>query len=68
MADQCEIPARSFKKKRIETQIHRRRAAPASGSMESEWDASQEEPPNRLKMMPSPAQPRTEEHLSEHLE
>lgn len=63
MADQCEIPARSFKKKRIETQIHRRRVASASGSMESEWDASRAEPPNRLKMMPSAEQPMTEEPL-----
>lgn len=68
MADQYQIPLQkipthSSKKKRIETQIHRRRAAPASGSMESEWDASRAEPPNRLKMMPSAEQPMTEEPL-----
>ncbi len=67
MPGQFQTPSRFPTKKRIDTQIHRRRAAPASGSMESEWDVSQGKPPSRLKMMPAPAQPRTEERLGEYL-
>jgi len=36
---------------RIETQIHRRRKAKASGPMESEWDMSQHQPPGQLRMV-----------------
>lgn len=37
-------------KERIDTQIHRRRAAPASGAMKAEWDISEGQPPVRLRM------------------
>jgi len=36
--------AKAEQKVRIETQIHRRRAAKASGPMEAEWDYSQGQP------------------------
>ncbi|MDH5639703.1 MAG: hypothetical protein OEY28_00305 [Nitrospira sp.] len=36
--------AKAERKVRIETQIHRRRAAKASGPMEAEWDCSQGRP------------------------
>lgn len=42
-------------KERIDTQIHRRRAAPASGAMETEWDISEGQPPVQLRITSSPS-------------
>lgn len=36
-------------RKRIDTQIHRRRAAPATPPLESEWEAATGEPPVGLR-------------------
>lgn len=52
------MPFGDRKNNRIETQIHRRRKAKASGPMESEWDISQQQPPGQLRMAPSSGQPR----------
>jgi hypothetical protein len=51
------VPSGDRKNNRIETQIHRRRKAKASGPMESEWDISQQQPPGQLRMAPPPGQP-----------
>jgi hypothetical protein len=40
-------------KKRIETQIHRRRKAKALSSLEVEWDLSDATPPVQLRMAPA---------------
>ena len=53
------MPVGDRTKARIETQIHRRRKAKASGPMESEWDISQPQPSARLRMAPSPKQSRS---------
>jgi hypothetical protein len=37
-------------KRRIETQIHRRKKAKAVLPLEAEWDASSGRPPDRLRM------------------
>ncbi len=50
-------PVRSQEKGRIETQIHRRRAAKAAGPMEAEWDGSHDQPPTQLRMV-LPSAPR----------
>lgn len=39
-------------KKRIETQIHRRRKAKALSSLQVEWDLSDATPPAQLRMAP----------------
>lgn len=53
------MPFGDRKKTRIETQIHRRRKAKASGPMESEWDISQPQPSAQLRMVPSAGQTRS---------
>ncbi|MCP9455428.1 MAG: hypothetical protein NNA18_04875 [Nitrospira sp.] len=35
---------------RLDTQIHRRRAAPALGTMQAEWDILEGHPPVHLRM------------------
>jgi hypothetical protein len=52
------MPVSGRRKTRIETQIHRRGKAKASGPMESEWDISQPQPSARLRMAPSSKQSR----------
>ena len=51
MDDHVFLPVRSQEKGRIETQIHRRRAAKATGPMEAEWDGSHDQPPTQLRLV-----------------
>ena len=39
-------------KRRIETQIHRRKKVKTSFPLEAEWDSTSKEPPGKLKMPP----------------
>ena len=58
MRDRVFSPVRSQEKGRIETQIHRRRAAKAAGPMEPEWDGSHDQPPTQLRLvLPSAPRP-----------
>ncbi|MDH5668774.1 MAG: hypothetical protein OEY86_12250 [Nitrospira sp.] len=57
MRDRVFSPVRSQEKGRIETQIHRRRAAKAAGPMEAEWDDSHDQPPTQLRLV-LPSAPR----------
>jgi hypothetical protein len=42
--------AKMTPRRRIETQIHRRKKAPAVPPLQSEWDQSEGRPPERLRM------------------
>lgn len=55
MGDRVFSPVRSQEKGRIETQIHRRRAAKAAGPMEAEWDGAHDQPPTQLRLVLPPA-------------
>ncbi|OLB03403.1 MAG: hypothetical protein E6K61_03710 [Nitrospirae bacterium] len=47
---ETERPARGTPKRRIETQIHRRKKAKPVFPLEAEWDADSATPPTGLRM------------------
>ncbi len=48
--DESHPSGEAPKRRRIETQIHRRKKAKAVPPLESEWDADAGAPPDRLRM------------------